>query len=180
MVGRIGTASPPSGAVSSGSPWDGSSGTGGSAPETRAAAWASASVRQTGTSSPFSRGIWTPGTDGPSSPSSGSGASCTSRTTGSWSCSSSGRSLTRGVNATTPHPPRPPREGLFTYRTVRGAARSYGTDGILFEVGIFGRSCDTFRRVVGFLGSKQGDLRLQNVRYRGFYREKLTDRVVAV
>ncbi|MBI5628641.1 MAG: ribonucleoside reductase class II, partial [Candidatus Rokubacteria bacterium] len=88
--------------------------------------------------------------------------------------------LNLGVKSTILDRSRPPREGLFTYRTVRGAARSYGTDGILFEVGIFGRSCDTFRREVGFLGSKQGDLRLPNVRYRGFYREKLTDRVVAV
>ncbi|MBI3105055.1 MAG: ribonucleoside reductase class II, partial [Candidatus Rokubacteria bacterium] len=88
--------------------------------------------------------------------------------------------LNLGVKSTILDRSRPPREGLFTYRTVGGAARSYWTDGILFEVGIFGRSCDTFRREVGFLGSKQGDLRLQNVRYRGFYREKLTDRVVAV
>ncbi|OGL18475.1 MAG: hypothetical protein A3K12_09680, partial [Candidatus Rokubacteria bacterium RIFCSPLOWO2_12_FULL_71_19] len=75
---------------------------------------------------------------------------------------------------------RPPRGGLFTYRTVGGADRSYGSDGILFELGIFGRSCETFRQEVGFLGPKHGDLGLQNVRYRGFYREKLSDRVVAV
>jgi ribonucleoside-diphosphate reductase alpha chain len=73
---------------------------------------------------------------------------------------------------------RPPRAGVFSYRTRGGAARSYTSDGVLFELGIFGESRDVFRREVGFLNARQE--RLEGVRYRRFYRQKWTDVVVAV
>jgi ribonucleoside-diphosphate reductase alpha chain len=73
---------------------------------------------------------------------------------------------------------RPAREGVFPYRTRGGATRSYTSDGVLFELGIFGQSRDLFRREVGFLNARQE--RLESVRYRRFYRQKLTDAVVAV
>jgi len=73
---------------------------------------------------------------------------------------------------------RPAREGLFRYRAVDGSLRSYGSDGVLFELGIFGRSRDRFRQEVGFLNLKQG--RLDRVRYQGFYRQRFSDLVIGV
>jgi ribonucleoside-diphosphate reductase alpha chain len=73
---------------------------------------------------------------------------------------------------------RPPRTGLFPYRTKAGELRSYGSDGVLFELGIFGRSRSTFLREVGFLNAKQ--LRLEPVRYAGSYAQKWSDPVTAV
>ncbi|HEU4439805.1 MAG TPA: ribonucleotide reductase N-terminal alpha domain-containing protein, partial [Methylomirabilota bacterium] len=46
---------------------------------------------------------------------------------------------------------RPPREGLFEARAKDGGLRSYGSDGRLFELGIFGRSRGVFLREIGFL-----------------------------
>ncbi len=73
---------------------------------------------------------------------------------------------------------RPPREGLFSYAPLRGDVRSYGSDGVLHELGIFGRSREAFRQNVGFLGPKQE--RLGTVRYRGFYRQRFSDPVIAI
>ncbi len=73
---------------------------------------------------------------------------------------------------------RPARVDLFPAHETRGGARTYGSDGILFELGIFGQSRDRFRREIGFLDLKQR--RLENVRYRGFYTQRFSDIVVAV
>ena len=73
---------------------------------------------------------------------------------------------------------RAPRSSVFAYRTAAGEARSYGVDGVLFELGIFGKSREAFRREVGFLNRKQE--RLGRVRYSGFYAQKFSDLVIAV
>jgi ribonucleoside-diphosphate reductase alpha chain len=73
---------------------------------------------------------------------------------------------------------RPPREAIFVYRTVDGEERSYGSDGTLFEIGIFGEARDQFRREVGFLNAKQQQL--ANVRFQRFYTQKFQDVVTAV
>ena len=73
---------------------------------------------------------------------------------------------------------RPPREGLFPYVAASGNTRSYGSDGVVCELGIFGRSREAFRQSVGFLGPKQE--RLGTLRYRGFYRQRFSDPVVAI
>ncbi|MGH7427674.1 MAG: LAGLIDADG family homing endonuclease, partial [Candidatus Methylomirabilaceae bacterium] len=69
---------------------------------------------------------------------------------------------------------RPARVGLFAAQ----GTRTYGSDGILFELAIFGQSRDRFRREIGFLDLKQK--RLENVRYRRFYTQRFSDVVVAV
>ncbi|MBZ0160838.1 MAG: ribonucleoside reductase class II [bacterium] len=73
---------------------------------------------------------------------------------------------------------RPARVGLFPAHVTPSGTRTYGSDGILFELAIFGQSRDRFRREIGFLGLKQQ--RLENVRYRGFYTQRFSDIVVAV
>ncbi|MBI1846424.1 MAG: ribonucleoside reductase class II [Candidatus Rokubacteria bacterium] len=72
---------------------------------------------------------------------------------------------------------RPARKGLFEYASSTGL-RSYSSDGVLYELGIFGKSREVFRTEVGFLNAKQG--RLTNVRFRGFYAQKFSDLVEAV
>jgi ribonucleoside-diphosphate reductase alpha chain len=73
---------------------------------------------------------------------------------------------------------RPPHEGLFSYAPSSGDVRSYGSDGVLYELGVFGKSREAFRQSVGFLGAKQE--RLGSIRYGGFYRQRLSDPVVAI
>jgi ribonucleoside-diphosphate reductase alpha chain len=73
---------------------------------------------------------------------------------------------------------RRPRAGLFAYRTKTGELRSYGSDGVLFELGIFGKSRRLFLREVGFLNGKQR--RLEPLRDAGSYAQKWSDRVASV
>ncbi len=53
---------------------------------------------------------------------------------------------------------RPARRGLFKYVTKSGEERDYTSDGVLFEVAIFGEGRDDFREMVGFLDEKQAFL----------------------
>ena len=68
---------------------------------------------------------------------------------------------------------RAPRNGLFEYVTGEGERRTYGSDGVLYELFIFGESRERFRREVGFLDDKQAQL--SQVRYPRFYRTKFED-----
>ncbi|HSE03997.1 MAG TPA: ribonucleotide reductase N-terminal alpha domain-containing protein [Methylomirabilota bacterium] len=86
--------------------------------------------------------------------------------------------LNLGIKSTVMDRSRAPRAGLFPYRTKAGDLRSYGSDGVLFELGIFGRSRGVFLREVGFLNAKQE--RLEPVRYAGSYAQKWSDPVAAV
>jgi ribonucleoside-diphosphate reductase alpha chain len=70
------------------------------------------------------------------------------------------------------------RKGLFAYASVGGTVQTHGSDGVLCELGIFGKSREIFRQTVGFLGAKQE--RLDAVRYRGFDAQRFSDPVVAV
>ncbi len=71
---------------------------------------------------------------------------------------------------------RPRREGLFSYVTKDGELRAYGSDGILYELFIFGESRHRFEATVGFLDEKQAQL--SHVRYPRFYKTRFEDRVV--
>ena len=86
--------------------------------------------------------------------------------------------LNLGIKSSVMDRSRPPREGLFPYRTKAGELRSYGSDGVLFELGIFGKSRGLFLREIGFLDDKQR--RLEPVRYAGSYAQKWSDPVAAV
>ncbi|MGH7368014.1 MAG: LAGLIDADG family homing endonuclease, partial [Candidatus Rokuibacteriota bacterium] len=73
---------------------------------------------------------------------------------------------------------RAARAGLFRYQDRDGGVRSYGSDGVLFELGIFGKSRSVFLREIGFLNDKQR--RLKPVRYAGSYAQKFSDEVAAM
>ena len=61
---------------------------------------------------------------------------------------------------------RPARTTTFRYTAKDGSTRSYGSDGILFELAIFGESRHRFSQTIGFLDHKQA--KLASVRFRGF------------
>jgi ribonucleoside-diphosphate reductase alpha chain len=86
--------------------------------------------------------------------------------------------LNLGIKSTVMDRSRRARTGLFPYRTKAGEVRAYGSAGVLFELGIFGKSRSRFLREVGFLNDKQR--RLEPARYAGSYAEKWSDPVMAV
>ncbi|MEX2222576.1 MAG: ribonucleotide reductase N-terminal alpha domain-containing protein [Candidatus Rokuibacteriota bacterium] len=86
--------------------------------------------------------------------------------------------LNLGIKSSVLDRSRAPREGLFAYRTKSGEPRAYGSDGVLLELGIFGKSRSTFLQEIGFLDDKQR--RLEPVRYAGSYARKWSDPVVAI
>src|SRR3989440_2044641 len=61
---------------------------------------------------------------------------------------------------------RPARTTTFRYTAKDGSTRSYGSDGVLFELAIFGESRHRFSETIGFLDHKQA--KLASVRFRGF------------
>ena len=74
--------------------------------------------------------------------------------------------LSLGIKSQILNRNRPARSGLFHYAATDGSIRSYGSDGILFELAIFGESRHRFLNSVGFLDEKQ--TKLASVRYRNF------------
>jgi len=68
---------------------------------------------------------------------------------------------------------RAPRVALFEYLAKDGKRREYGSDGVLYELFIFGESRRRFEQSVGFLDEKQAQL--SHVRYPRFYETKFED-----
>ncbi|HLA47520.1 MAG TPA: ribonucleotide reductase N-terminal alpha domain-containing protein [Thermoplasmata archaeon] len=71
---------------------------------------------------------------------------------------------------------RPARETGFAYTRRDGTHTTYRSDGVLYELAIFGESREKFRVEVGFLDEKQA--RLSSVRFRGFRGTKWVDPLV--
>ncbi|QSZ27201.1 TSCPD domain-containing protein [Aceticella autotrophica] len=74
---------------------------------------------------------------------------------------------------------RKSREGIFRYITVNGEKKFYNTDGILYELGVFGESRDRFAKMIGFM-SKKKQKALENIKFKSFYKEKYYDEVISV
>ncbi len=72
---------------------------------------------------------------------------------------------------------RAPRATGFQHTRKDGTSMSYGSDGILYELAIFGESRHRFLTEIGFFDEKQA--RLASVRFRGFRPSKYEDLVVA-
>ncbi len=70
---------------------------------------------------------------------------------------------------------RAPRKALFRYVTKDGEDRTYGSDGVLYELFIFGESRQRFEHAVGFLDEKHAQL--SHVRYPRFYQTKFEDKL---
>src|SRR6267143_2091141 len=74
--------------------------------------------------------------------------------------------LNLGVKSQILERSRPARTTTFRYKAKDGSTRFYGSDGILFELAIFGESRHRFSETIGFLDQKQA--KLASVRFRGF------------
>jgi len=81
--------------------------------------------------------------------------------------------LNLGIRSRILNRSRAPRMALFAYVTKSGERRVYGSDGVLYELFIFGESRHRFECEVGFLDEKQAEL--SHVRYPRFYQTKFED-----
>lgn len=75
---------------------------------------------------------------------------------------------------------RPSRTGMFEYITVNGEKKSYNTDGLLYELSIFGESKLRFLEEVGFLQEEKNETLKNIVKNQTFYKEKFYDRVKSI
>ncbi len=71
---------------------------------------------------------------------------------------------------------RKARTGMFPYVNKKGNLKTYTTDGILYELGIFGENREKFRKVINFLSTKKRE-RLENIRFKKFYKTEYTDKI---
>ena len=74
---------------------------------------------------------------------------------------------------------RPPREELFEYITKDGKRKTYSSDGILYELGIFGSNIEKFKEKIGFMNSRKTH-RLDNIRFKNRREQQFSDVVVSI
>ena len=87
--------------------------------------------------------------------------------------------LNLGIKSRIYNRSRKPREGTFSYINKGGVRKLYACDGVLYELGIFGESRERFKNEIGFL-NRYKQVKLENIRFKDFYRAKFTDEVVAI
>ena len=74
---------------------------------------------------------------------------------------------------------RLPRSGLFEYVTKAGEKRAYASDGVLFELGIFGENIELFKEKIGFMDATK-NIRLDNIRCRKRRTRRFFDEVASI
>jgi ribonucleoside-diphosphate reductase alpha chain len=70
------------------------------------------------------------------------------------------------------------RENLFVYINKAGNRKTYSSDGVLYELGIFGKAREIFESEIGFMNYKQE--KLKNIRYKRVRQQDFTDVVRSV
>jgi ribonucleoside-diphosphate reductase alpha chain len=74
---------------------------------------------------------------------------------------------------------RASREGMFSYLTKNGTTKFYSSDGVLYELGIFGQSRQRFRELIGFIDENKTQ-KLEGIRFKNFRKQVFEDVVVNV
>jgi len=87
--------------------------------------------------------------------------------------------LNLGIKSKIYNRSRKPREGLFLYIDKTGRQKAYGSDGVLFELGIFGESRERFKSLIGFLNDKKNK-RLNNIIYKRFFKQKFEEKIISI
>ncbi|MEM3555550.1 MAG: adenosylcobalamin-dependent ribonucleoside-diphosphate reductase [Candidatus Micrarchaeia archaeon] len=87
--------------------------------------------------------------------------------------------LNFGIKSVIYNRSRAPRDGLFEYIGKDGKKKTYSSDGVLFELGIFGLNIDLFKKKIGFMDSRKMR-RLNRIRYRKRRAQQFFDTVVRV
>jgi ribonucleoside-diphosphate reductase alpha chain len=86
--------------------------------------------------------------------------------------------LNLGIKSAILNRSRKPRDNLFEYTTISGEKKTYSSDGILFELGVFGKGREIFASEIGFLNNKQD--KLENIRYTRVKHQDFTDEIISV
>src|SRR3989338_2027659 len=87
--------------------------------------------------------------------------------------------LNLGIKSVIYNRSRPKRYNLFRYTTKNGELRTYFSDGILYELGIFGANIEKFEKEIGFIGTRK-NLRLNNIKMRKRRIQEFVDKVVSI
>ena len=74
---------------------------------------------------------------------------------------------------------RVPRENLFEYIGKDGKRRTYSSDGVLFELGIFGSNINLFKKKIGFMDSRK-TYKLNNIRYKKRRAQQFFDSIASI
>jgi len=87
--------------------------------------------------------------------------------------------LNLGIKSTILNRSRKKRKGIFGYIDKNGKLRTYTSDGILYELGIFGASRERFRKKINFISSYKKK-QLDGIKFEGFYKEKFMDKIISI
>lgn len=87
--------------------------------------------------------------------------------------------LNLGIKSVIYNRSRPPRQELFEYTAKDGKRKTYGSDGILYELGIFGSNMDKFKEKIGFINSRK-TYHLDNIRFKNRREQQFLDVVVSI
>ncbi len=74
---------------------------------------------------------------------------------------------------------RPERNNLFKYVNKEGITKTYSSDGILYELAIFGECLDLFIKKIGFI-SKYKQMAVNNIRYKKRRKNLYTDKIILI
>ncbi|MGB9844048.1 MAG: LAGLIDADG family homing endonuclease, partial [Caldisericia bacterium] len=84
-----------------------------------------------------------------------------------------------GIKSSILNRSRTPRENTFPYITKDGKIKTYKTDGILYELCIFGENREKFKKFVGFLNKRKQE-KLNNIHHPNYVEENFIDEVKSV
>lgn len=71
---------------------------------------------------------------------------------------------------------RKPRENTFPYITKDGILKTYKTDGILYELCIFGENREKFKKLIGFINQRKQN-KLENIHHPNYFEEDFIDEI---
>lgn len=74
---------------------------------------------------------------------------------------------------------RKPRDHLFKYKNKKNETKFYGSDGVLYELGVFGSNIEIFKKEIGFI-SRMNQNKLDKFRFKNRRKTLFVDKVVSI
>lgn len=87
--------------------------------------------------------------------------------------------LNMGIKSSIYDRSRKARKRLFKYLDKSGKLKSYMSDGVLYELCIFGASRERFRKKINFINNDKKS-KLDNIKFTRFYEEKFFDEIRSI
>ncbi|HOL83477.1 MAG TPA: LAGLIDADG family homing endonuclease, partial [Caldisericia bacterium] len=81
-----------------------------------------------------------------------------------------------GIKSSILNRSRKPRENTFPYITKEGFIKNYKTDGILYELCIFGENREKFKNLIGFINERK-QKKLENIHHPNYFEEDFIDEI---